>query len=61
MQQLREITKEMEGIPNNISVIIENNIFSVDGKWLLRNTEGSLENIQALVDDNEKQLILELK
>ena len=31
MQQLREITKEMEGVPNNISVIIENNIFSVDG------------------------------
>ena len=54
MQQLREITKEMEGVPNNISVIIENNIFSVDGKWLLRNTEGSLENIQALVDDNDE-------
>lgn len=60
-EQLREITKNMGwclfDISTDISIRVENNIFSIDGKWLLKttkgNAEGNLENIQTLVDSNE--------
>lgn len=60
-EQLREITKNMGWClvdsSTDISIRVENNIFSIDGKWLLKttkgNTEGNLENIQVLVDSDE--------
>ncbi len=55
-EQLREITNNIGYYLDNIPIRVENNIFSIDGKWLLKttngNTEGILENIQTLVDSN---------
>lgn len=58
IEQLMEITRNMGWVSVDISIRVENNIFSIDGKWLLKATRenigGTLENIQTLVDSNEE-------
>ena len=55
LEELVEILKEkgMKINPSDISIRIENNIFSIDGKWLLRKKDGKLENINVLLKENE--------
>ena len=59
IEQLMEITRNMGWVSVDISIRVENNIFSIDGKWLLKATRenigGTLENIQTLVDSNEEK------
>ena len=50
--QLRRITKDIVSLPDDISIRVENNIFSIDGKWLLREKDGKFENINVLLGED---------
>ena len=45
IEELRKAIKNMDSIPEDFVIRIENNIFSIDGKWLLREKDGKFENI----------------
>ena len=51
--QLRKIIKDMDSVPDDISIRVENNIFTIDGNWLLRKKDGKLENINVLLGEDE--------
>lgn len=53
MEELRKFTKDMNLVPDDISIRIENNIFTIDGNWLLRKKDGSLENVNLLLEENK--------
>lgn len=56
--QLRKITKDIVALPDDISIRVENNIFTIDGNWLLREKDGKFENINVLLgeDSNHTQI-----
>ena len=50
--QLRRITKDIVSLPDDISIRVENNIFTIDGNWLLREKDGKFENINVLLGED---------
>ena len=50
--QLRRITKDIVSLPDDISIRVENNIFTIDGNWLLREKDGKFENINVLLEED---------
>ena len=52
IEVLRKLMKDMNLGSDDISIRIENNIFTIDGNWLLRKKDGSLENINRLLEEN---------
>ena len=60
-KDINELRAELEKIPDmpkNFDVIVENNILSIDGKWLLKRSktpEHLLETIQCNLEQNESQ------
>ena len=53
MEELRKLMKDMNLGADDISIRIENNIFTIDGNWLLRKKDENLENINVLLEDNQ--------
>ena len=53
MEELRKLMKAMNLGAEDISIRIENNIFTIDGNWLLRKKDENLENINVLLEDNQ--------
>ena len=56
IKELRKAIQNMDLIPEDFIIRIENNIFSIDGNWLLQRAketkDGSLENINAILESN---------
>ena len=56
IKELRKAIQNMDLIPEDYIIRIENNIFSIDGNWLLQRAketkDGSLENINAILESN---------
>lgn len=64
LEELRKATQNMDSIPEDISIRIENNILTIDGKWLLRERDGKFENINVLLGqdkDNTQNFRSELR
>ena len=54
IEGLRKAIKNIDLVPEDISIRIENNILTIDGNWLLREKDGKLENINVLlVEDSD--------
>ena len=53
IEELRKVIKNMDSIPEDFVIRIENNIFSIDGKWLLREKDGKFENINVLLGEDK--------
>ncbi len=49
-----ELHQMIHSVPEDVSIIIENNILSIDGKWLLRKKGEKLENINHILEQNHK-------
>lgn len=66
-KDIEELTKKIgkiEQIPDDFYIIVEGNIFSLDGKWLLKNkkpdiqnAETELENIHGVIEPKDKKFI----
>lgn len=54
IEELRKMIKDIDSIPEDFSIRIENNIFSIDGNWLLQKNEDDLENINVLLKEDEE-------
>lgn len=54
IEELRKATQNMDSIPEDISIRIENNILTIDGKWLLREKDGKFENITVQLEENKE-------
>ena len=54
IEELRKATQNMDSIPEDISIRIENNILTIDGKWLLREKDGKSENITVQLGENKE-------
>ena len=56
IEKLKKMIKDNNLALDEFSIRIENNIFSIDGNWLLKSTNGTtnreLENINVLLEDN---------
>lgn len=64
IQKLKEMLKGMASVPKDFSVIVEGNIFSVDGKWLLKNrkvdsqtSKTKLESIYGRIEEKDTKLV----
>lgn len=52
IEGLRKAIKNIDLVPEDISIRIENNILTIDGNWLLREKDGKLENINVLLGED---------
>lgn len=64
IQELRKMIGRKASIPNDFDIMVEGNIFSVDGKWLLKNKkaanqnlEKELENIHGVIEPKDKKFV----
>ena len=52
-EKLKKISKDM---PKNFDVVVESNLLTIDGKWMLKrqqNSEQLLETIQRIIEEEE--------
>ena len=64
IEELRKAIENMDSLPEDISIRIENNILTIDGNWLLRERDGKFENINVLLGqdkDNTQNFRSELR
>ena len=53
IEELRKAIENIDSIPEDFLIRIENNIFSIDGNWLLREKDGKFENINVVLGEDK--------